>query len=87
MPLTSRIASLLSTPIEGNNKQWEYLPVYDSLRYTNLANGSLAIANVSQREQGFYLCSAANGFGPEVTKLIKITIHGEYWWLVSRWSC
>lgn len=63
--------------VESSNKQWDYLSVYDSSRYSNLANGSLAIVNVTQREQGFYLCSAKNGFGPEVTKLIKISVHGK----------
>jgi len=62
---------------ESANSAWDYVPVYDNLRYTILPNGSLAIANVTQREQGYYMCSAKNGFGPEVTKLIKITVHGE----------
>lgn len=56
---------------------WDYLPIYDNGRYTNLPNGSLAIANVTQREQGYYMCAAKNGFGPEVTKLIKISVHGK----------
>lgn len=54
------------------------MPIYDNLRYSILANGSLAISNATQREQGFYMCAAKNGFGPEVTKLIRITVHGEY---------
>lgn len=53
------------------------MPIYDNLRYTILANGSLAINNVTQREQGYYMCSARNGFGPEASKLIKITVHGK----------
>lgn len=57
---------------------FDYVPLYDNLRYTTLSNGSLAIANVTKREQGFYLCSAKNGFGPETTKLIRVTVHGEY---------
>lgn len=66
------------TPIESaNNKLWDYVPVYDNLRYTTMPNGSLLISNVTQREQGYYLCSAKNGFGPEMTKLIKITVHGK----------
>lgn len=63
---------------ESSGKQWDFVPIYDNLRYTLLQNGSLAIANVSQREQGHYLCSAKNGFGPEASKLIQITVHGEY---------
>lgn len=60
------------------------MPIYENLRYTILSNGSLAINNVTQREQGFYMCSAKNGFGPEVTKLIKITVHGKC--LASDWT-
>lgn len=36
------------------------------------------ITNVTTREQGYYLCSAKNGFGPDATKLIEITVHGQY---------
>lgn len=66
------------THTESNTKGLlDYLPVYDNLRFSTLANGSLVINNVTQREQGYYVCSARNGFGPEMTKLIKITVHGK----------
>lgn len=61
----------------STSKLWDYLPVYDNLRYSTLLNGSLLISNVTQREQGYYICSAKNGFGPEMSKLIKITVHGK----------
>ena len=53
------------------------MPLYDSQRFGLLPNGSLAISNATQREVGFYLCAARNGFGPDVTKLIRITVHGK----------
>lgn len=65
------------------------MPIYESLRYSILPNGSLAIANVTQREQGYYLCAAKNGFGPEASKLVRLTVHGKCTqdgWLASQWA-
>lgn len=53
------------------------MPIYENLRYSILPNGSLAIANATQREQGYYMCAAKNGFAPEASKLVKLTVHGE----------
>lgn len=63
------------------------MPVYDNSRFSALANGSLAIANITQREQGFYLCSAKNAFGSELSKLAKISVHGECLFLARLLSC
>jgi len=62
---------------ESDTKQWDFVPIYENLRYSILPNGSLSITNVTRRESGFYMCMARNGFGPEVTKLIKLTVHGK----------
>lgn len=72
-------ARIINKPTEMNPKQhWDFVPIYESLRYSILSNGSLAITNATQRDQGYFVCTASNGFKPEASKLIKISIHGEY---------
>lgn len=72
-------SSLYVAITETSAKQWDYVPVYEGAHYQPMLNGSLAIANVTQREAGYYLCSARNGFGPDASKLIRLTVHGKYW--------
>lgn len=39
-------------------------------------NGTLAIARVSQEHAGHFLCQASNGIGADLSKLIRLTVHG-----------
>lgn len=40
-------------------------------------NGTLAIARVAQEHAGNLLCQASNGIGADLSKLIRLTVHGE----------
>lgn len=41
-------------------------------------NGSLTIHKVQQEHGGYFLCQASNGIGTDLSKLIQLTVHGEY---------
>lgn len=40
-------------------------------------NGSLNILDARESDQGHYMCQASNGVGAGLSKVIKVTIHGE----------
>lgn len=40
-------------------------------------NGTLIIQNVSQSHEGSFLCQAKNEIGAGLSKLIRLTVHGE----------
>lgn len=40
-------------------------------------NGSLIIYNTQRTDAGYYLCQANNGVGPGISRVIKLTVHGE----------
>lgn len=42
-----------------------------------LANGTLYIQSVSQSHDGYFLCQAKNDIGAGLSKLIRLTVHGE----------
>lgn len=40
-------------------------------------NGSLVIRDVSENDQGIYVCQASNGIGSQVAKEIKLLVKGR----------
>lgn len=42
------------------------------------ANGTLYIQNVAQSHEGYFLCQAKNEIGAGLSKLIRLTVHGEH---------
>lgn len=42
------------------------------------ANGSLIIGRVGQEHAGHFLCQATNGIGADLSKLIRLTVHGTF---------
>lgn len=49
-------------------------------------NGSLIIYNTQRTDAGYYLCQASNEVGAGLSRVIKLTVHGEYVWLAYLWS-
>lgn len=43
------------------------------------SNGSLIIPKVIRDHEGYFLCQASNGIGPGLSKLIKLTVHGNFY--------
>lgn len=41
-------------------------------------NGSLIIYNTQRTDAGYYLCQASNGVGPGLSRVVKLTVHGEF---------
>ncbi|XP_071452909.1 cell adhesion molecule Dscam1 [Hetaerina americana] len=56
-----------SLPIGSNPNHWSriYLP----------PNGTLAISNAAEHDEGYYLCKASNGIGSGLTKVIYIAVN------------
>lgn len=43
-----------------------------------LANGSLFLTQVAKEDEGRYLCEATNTIGAGLSKVVKITVNGEF---------
>lgn len=56
----------------------EFKPIISSLYMRVFENGSLIIYNTQRTDAGYYLCQANNGIGPGLSKVIKLTVHGEF---------
>lgn len=55
----------------------EFKPIISSLYMRVFENGSLIIYNTQRTDAGYYLCQANNGIGPGISRVIKLTVHGE----------
>lgn len=55
----------------------EFKPIISSLYMRVFENGSLVIYNAQRSDAGYYLCQASNGVGAGLSRVIKLTVHGE----------
>ncbi|UYV61717.1 hypothetical protein LAZ67_1006135 [Cordylochernes scorpioides] len=53
----------------------DYQTIISNSHIHTLENGSLMIREVDRSDQGLYLCQAANGVGPGLSKVIKLSVH------------
>lgn len=56
----------------------EFKPIISSLYMRVFENGSLIIYNTQRTDAGYYLCQASNGVGPGLSRVVKLTVHGEF---------
>lgn len=56
---------------------WDLSPIFDGPHYTLHSNGSLVVHDANREVDGLYFCSASNGFGSDISKLIRLTVHGK----------
>lgn len=43
-----------------------------------LQNGSLVVTDVKKTDAGSYLCQVSNGIGSGLSKVITLTVNGQY---------
>lgn len=55
-----------------------YKHVTSSFRTHLLANGTLFIDDVQKSDSGLYLCRASNGIGTDLSKVIRVSVHGKW---------
>ncbi|XP_076348185.1 cell adhesion molecule Dscam1-like [Tachypleus tridentatus] len=53
----------------------DFVPLYNSQHYAIFDNGSLSVRDVVKQNEGFYLCQISNNVGPDLTKLISVTVY------------
>ena len=41
-----------------------------------MANGTLVIEDVRKSDSGLYLCRASNGVATDLSKVVRVTVHG-----------
>lgn len=41
-------------------------------------NGTLVVSRAERRHEGRYLCEADNGVGVGLSKVVKLTVNGQY---------
>ena len=52
-------------------------PVGREARFKKLLNGTLIISNITEEDEGQYVCTAKNGVeAGEVSKNVIVTVHG-----------
>lgn len=56
----------------------DYKSIISNSHLRVFENGSLVILNVQQSDGGYYLCQSRNGIEPSLSKVIKLTINGDY---------
>lgn len=61
-----------------NSVPSHYQPVISNSHIHALENGSLIIKDVTKSDEGYYLCQATNGIASDISKVIRISIHGMY---------
>jgi len=55
----------------------EYRPIANSFDIQVLENGTLFIDSVDKKDSGLYLCHASNGIGSDLSKIIRLQVHGK----------
>ena len=55
----------------------EFKSISSSSHLRPYENGSLVIHNAQKSDSGFYMCQANNGIGAGLSKVIKLTVHGN----------
>jgi hypothetical protein len=54
-----------------------YNHIRSSFRTQVLENGSLLMQDVQKSDSGLFLCRASNGIGTDLSKVIRLTVHGK----------
>lgn len=62
-----------------------YKHVTSSFRTHILENGTLFIDDVQKSDSGLYLCRASNGIGTDLSKVIRVSVHGKFF-LTLFWT-
>jgi len=68
--------------VDGRRGVYEPLSLSGDELVRQLDNGSLLVSEASEREDGYYLCQASNGVGLDLSKVIQLTVNGQYSTLV-----
>lgn len=55
----------------------QYKYITSSFRVQILENGTLFIDNIDQSDAGLYLCHCSNGIGPDLSKIVRVSVHGK----------
>jgi hypothetical protein len=59
------------------NPSSDFKPVISNPHVRVFQNGSLALNNVQKSDAASYLCQVSNSIGTGLSKVIKLTVHGE----------
>lgn len=62
-----------SKPISNN-----FRTVISNSHIHTLENGSLTIREVSEEDEGEYMCQANNGVGSGLSKVVRLNVHGKF---------
>lgn len=60
-----------------------YTQLGSSFRTQVLANGSLLMEDVQKSDSGLFLCRGSNGIATDVSKVVRLTVHGLLLPLIS----
>ena len=78
LPLISSSSSSSLSSSSSSASPTHYQPVISNSHIHALENGSLIIKEINKSDEGYYLCQATNGIGSDISKVIKISVHGNY---------
>lgn len=73
--ITTKLASLVSGVDKSPSS--EFKPVISNPHVRVFQNGSLAVNNVQKSDAASYLCQVSNSIGSGLSKVVKLTVHGE----------
>ncbi len=55
----------------------QFKPIVNSFHYQILENGTLFIDTADKKDSGLYLCHVSNNIGSDLSKIIRVQIHGK----------
>ncbi|KAG9510067.1 Down syndrome cell adhesion molecule-like protein, partial [Fragariocoptes setiger] len=70
-----RIEWRLSQDAMGREAPTEFRPITSSVYMRVHENGSLVIYNAQRSDAGYYLCSASNGVGVPLSRVVRLTVN------------
>lgn len=71
----AQVLQLLSAG-KSTNEYKQIMNIHGKI--TLLSNGSIWMENLSPHDEGYYLCSASNGIGSGLSKVIFVGVNGKF---------
>ena len=74
----NHISHFLSLLYNAANAPRDFKPIVSGPHLQVYENGSLSIQDARDSDAGYYLCQASNDIGQGLSKVVKISVHGEF---------
>lgn len=67
----------MCSTVSGDDPAGDYKAIQSSSHSHVYENGTLIIQSAKNSDSGYYLCQAANGVSPVLSKVVRLSVHSE----------